>query len=439
MGLFDKKFCDFCGNKIGMLGNRKLEDANMCKDCAAKLSPWFSERRHSTKSDIEAQLAYREQNKSAVAAFRATKTYGKRTKLMIDENNRKFMVTSASDIMTANPDVLDFSQAMNCELDIRENRHEEFRTDSQGKRVSYNPPRYNYSYDMHVTIQVQHPYFDEIKFALSNGSINVGNQQMNPMGMGMGGGWNVSHSSNNILKDRQINEYYECLEEGNQIKAAIDAMRMGTPIGAMGGMGMNPNMGGVNSNDPALMAARMQQAQIEAMKAAARPNNMGAAGMGAAGMAGMGAGMAAGMGMQVIQGMQQPGMGMNPNMGMGMQPGMGMPQQGMQPGMGMNPGMQQNMGMNPNMGMQGMNPNMGMGMQPGMGMPQQGMQQPGMGMPQQGMQQPGMGMPQQGMQNMGQPARPAVTPGMTVTCPVCQATTPVDESLCCQFCGNRLS
>ena len=41
MGLFDKKFCDICGDKIGLLGNRKLEDGNMCKDCAKKLSPFF--------------------------------------------------------------------------------------------------------------------------------------------------------------------------------------------------------------------------------------------------------------------------------------------------------------------------------------------------------------------------------------------------------------
>ena len=25
MGLFDKKYCDICGEKIGLLGNRKLE------------------------------------------------------------------------------------------------------------------------------------------------------------------------------------------------------------------------------------------------------------------------------------------------------------------------------------------------------------------------------------------------------------------------------
>ena len=34
MGLFDKKICDICGEKIGLLGNRKLDDGNLCKDCA---------------------------------------------------------------------------------------------------------------------------------------------------------------------------------------------------------------------------------------------------------------------------------------------------------------------------------------------------------------------------------------------------------------------
>ena len=67
MGLFDKKYCDVCGEKIGLLGNKKLEDANLCKKCAAKLSPWFNERRHSTLEEIKQQLAYREDNKSAVA------------------------------------------------------------------------------------------------------------------------------------------------------------------------------------------------------------------------------------------------------------------------------------------------------------------------------------------------------------------------------------
>ena len=69
MGLFDKKNCDICGDKIGLLGNRKLDDGNLCKNCAAKLSPWFEERRHSTVEEIKRQLDYREENKNAVRNF----------------------------------------------------------------------------------------------------------------------------------------------------------------------------------------------------------------------------------------------------------------------------------------------------------------------------------------------------------------------------------
>lgn len=69
MGLFDKKYCDICGEKIGLLGNRKLEDGNLCKNCAAKLSPFFSERRRSTVEDIKRQLAYREENEKLVRDF----------------------------------------------------------------------------------------------------------------------------------------------------------------------------------------------------------------------------------------------------------------------------------------------------------------------------------------------------------------------------------
>ena len=77
MGLFDKKFCSICGEKIGLLGNRKLEDGNLCKDCAAKLSPWFTERKQSTVEEIKEQLAYREANKEAVSAFQTTRTLGR--------------------------------------------------------------------------------------------------------------------------------------------------------------------------------------------------------------------------------------------------------------------------------------------------------------------------------------------------------------------------
>lgn len=169
MGLFDKKYCDVCGAKIGLLGNRKLEDGNLCKDCAKKLSPWFSDRRQSTVAQIKDQLAYREENKAKVAAFHTTRTLGDTTKVLLDEDAGKFMVASTRDLAEENPDVLNFSDVTGCSMDIDENRYEEKRRDAQGNEVSFSPPRYRFTYDFSVIINVNHPYFDEIRFRLNSG------------------------------------------------------------------------------------------------------------------------------------------------------------------------------------------------------------------------------------------------------------------------------
>ena len=217
MGLFDKKFCDVCGAKIGLLGNRKLEDGNLCKNCAAKLSPWFSERRHSTLAEIKDQLAYREENRAAVAQFHTTRSLGKYTKVLLDEDAGRFMVTSARDLAEANPDVLDYAQVTGCDLDIEESRNELKRTDKDGKSVSYIPPRYEYSYNFYVTIRVNHPYFDEIRFSLSNGYVKVGERPMTAAPAG----WNVSTLGGRF----GANDYYEYMNMGNEIKEALTQAR----------------------------------------------------------------------------------------------------------------------------------------------------------------------------------------------------------------------
>ena len=171
MGLFDKKYCDICGEKIGLLGNRKLEDGNLCKDCAKKLSPWFSDRRRSTVEDIKGQLAYREENREKAAQFRTTRSFGEDWKVLLDEEHRWFTVTRARDLAEANPDILDFDAITSCRVDIDEDRREQMREDSDGKEVSYVPPRYEYSYDFFLVIAVRHPYFDEMRFSLNSSSV----------------------------------------------------------------------------------------------------------------------------------------------------------------------------------------------------------------------------------------------------------------------------
>ena len=171
MGLFDKKYCDICGEKIGLLGNRKLEDGNLCKDCAKKLSPWFSDRRRSTVEDIKGQLAYREENREKAAQFRTTRSFGEEWKVLLDEDHRWFTVTRARDLAEANPDILDFDAITGCRMDIDESRTELTHEDADGKDVSYVPPRYEYSYDFFLIITVRHPYFDEMRFSLNSSSV----------------------------------------------------------------------------------------------------------------------------------------------------------------------------------------------------------------------------------------------------------------------------
>lgn len=174
MGLFDKKFCSICGNKIGLLGNRKLEDGNLCKECASRLSPWFSDRRQSTEEQIREQLNYREANREKVAAFHCTKTIGTSTKVLLDEDRRLFLVTSARKWQDANPDVIRFSDVTGCEIKTDENRSEVRFKNEQGEYTSYDPKRYEYSYNIRVIIYVNHPYFSEMVFRLNDFSIDIG-------------------------------------------------------------------------------------------------------------------------------------------------------------------------------------------------------------------------------------------------------------------------
>lgn len=175
--IFDKKVCDVCGGEIGLMGNRKLEDGNLCKNCAAKLSPWFSERKNSTVAEIQAQLAYREENQEKVDRFHTTRTLGKGTKVLLDEDQGLFMVTSASSLQNANPDVLEYSQVTGCDMEVKERRTElkQDVRDREGRtrRESYSPPRYKYSYDFYVTIHVNHDWFSEMQFQLNPRSVEV--------------------------------------------------------------------------------------------------------------------------------------------------------------------------------------------------------------------------------------------------------------------------
>ena len=225
MALFDmfkKKNCDLCGGEIGLLGNRKLEDGNCCKNCANKLSRWFDDRRHSTVANIRDQLAYREANAAALQNFRATKVIGEENKVYIDENSRRFFVARYDNYQEENPDIIGFDQILSCQLDIDESKQEIMRevTDKDGnrKKVSYSPRRYLYRYDFDMIIKVRNPYFDDMKFQLNDTTL-----ELESGGTSVGGLFSYGVGTIDSTRDMGYRNYKAMGEEIVQILTAAPA------------------------------------------------------------------------------------------------------------------------------------------------------------------------------------------------------------------------
>ena len=232
MGIFDKKECAICGNKVGMLGARKVEDGTICSDCNKKLSPFFSERKRSTVSEIKQQLDYREQNKRNLQSFNATRTLGTNTKVIIDDNQRKFVVSRKSDFRAENADIIDMSQVTNVRSEIEEHREERYMEDANGNSRSYNPPQYNYEYEISIVIDVNSPYFSEIKFDVTPYSV-----------------------------DRYTEEYRRAEQAAMEIVTALG----GNPGAMGGGMGYQQPMGGMGYQQQQPMGGYQQQQPMGGM------------------------------------------------------------------------------------------------------------------------------------------------------------------------------
>ena len=228
-----KKECDICGGKIGLLGNRKLDDGNCCKDCAGKLSPWMTGRRKTTVEDVKAHLAYREENKRKLQQFNPSNIVGENWKVCVDPNMGAFIVTRSSNFRTDNPDLILLSQVVSCEIDRQESQQEVYEKMQDGSKRSYSPPRYDYSYDFEVNIQVNSPWFNEIKFRLNPSSV-----------------------------DRYDPAYRQYEAIGDQIRSMLLSGRGGMGGGMpMGGMGMG--MGAAGMGMGGQFQQPMQQGQFQ--------------------------------------------------------------------------------------------------------------------------------------------------------------------------------
>ena len=167
MALFNKKLCDICGGSMGLIIDNKALDGNFCHDCRHKLSPFFHGSKNATLQQIREQLAYRENNRQQLNIFSPSKVMGTSTKVYLDPQHNCFVVSKQSDYRAENADIINLQQVVGARTDVKEHKEEERYKDAEGHYQSYNPKRYKYQYEINVIINVNSPYFNEIKFEVT--------------------------------------------------------------------------------------------------------------------------------------------------------------------------------------------------------------------------------------------------------------------------------
>ncbi|MCL2549015.1 MAG: DUF4428 domain-containing protein [Symbiobacteriaceae bacterium] len=170
--LLERKNCDLCGEQLGrVFGTTNLSDGKICSKCAGLLSPYFTNRGKASLDHVRNHLNYREANKGLVSAFTPSRTLGTKMKVIIDDSAGTFIITSSGNWRSENPDVLSLAAVTDCNITVEEGKTELKTQNSEGKQVSYVPPRYKYNYDFTILIYVNSPWFSEIKFKLNSSTI----------------------------------------------------------------------------------------------------------------------------------------------------------------------------------------------------------------------------------------------------------------------------
>ncbi len=113
MGLFDKKSCDMCGNKVNMLTRVKMSDGYLCGDCKKNLSEFATNWKNRTLAQAREHIAQREANKLKYEQFKQTSVAGdKNERLVVDATHGWFYFAFGRDYKQGNPEIFDFNQLM---------------------------------------------------------------------------------------------------------------------------------------------------------------------------------------------------------------------------------------------------------------------------------------------------------------------------------------
>ena len=157
------------------MGNRKLYDGNMCKECASRMSHWLTGRKEYTVQEMRMHLAYRDDNYRRLQNFVVSEVIGYDDyKLYIDFQQCQWFVARRDNYFDENPDIFYFGQVTNAQIRVDENRSELHYHDQAGHLQSYYPPEYEYNYKFYVDVYVRDFLDNCISFGINTFRVEDG-------------------------------------------------------------------------------------------------------------------------------------------------------------------------------------------------------------------------------------------------------------------------
>ena len=178
MGLFDKKNCDVCGVKVGLLGGKKVKDGRLCSDCAKKQSPYLSSRKNFTVDEMKEHLEDRAANQELVKSFEPTRTVGASLKLYLDDARGLWFLTKSKRYQDTNPDVFTAQQILGGRVDIEKGTRvetiEKAVPEKEGKPAVPARTKEVTYYNFYVLIDLSHPWVNQMRLQVNNSSLEGG-------------------------------------------------------------------------------------------------------------------------------------------------------------------------------------------------------------------------------------------------------------------------
>ena len=171
MGLFERKCCDVCGEKLRLLGGVEFGSMSLCPDCADRISPWLDPEEEWDADSLQEHMKWREENRREAENFNITREIGEDMTVFLDEDAGLFAVTD--DVDVENADIFSLDDIVECSLEVEEETEEDYDVDEEGNDISYDPPHLCCSYYFHMEILLDHPWISSICFPLNEDAVEV--------------------------------------------------------------------------------------------------------------------------------------------------------------------------------------------------------------------------------------------------------------------------